>query len=88
MIQTFELLVDSLWQDELRTKMRKVLWQDKLRTIMTGWKSSQRSDSGRTSILASTPLFYSLIQEDGYFTPLSFQRVSFKSISLAQSDKH
>ena len=30
MIQTFELLVDSLWQEKLRTVMRKVFWQDKL----------------------------------------------------------
>ena len=55
MIQTFELLFDSLWQD-------------KLRTTMTGWKSSQRSDSGRTTILASIQVFYFLIQEDGYLT--------------------
>ena len=55
MIQTFELSFDGLWQD-------------KLRTTMTGWKSSQRSDSGRTTILASIQVFYSLIQEDGYLT--------------------
>ena len=55
MIQTFELSFDGLWQD-------------KLRTTMTGWKSSQRSDSGRTTILASIQVFYFLIQEDGYLT--------------------
>ena len=35
---------------------------------MTGWKSSQRSDSGMTTILASIQVFYSWIQEDGYLT--------------------
>ena len=40
---------------------------------MTGWKSSQRSDSGRTTILASIQVFYSLIQEDGYLTFREFQ---------------
>ena len=35
---------------------------------MAAWKSSQRSDSGRTTILASIQVFYSLIQEGGYLT--------------------